>query len=464
MSSSYDLAKTQDSIRGMFWLPDAEGNKFGGNLSLAAGKSPRLDVEAFSDEGLANFFPNRPIAEPDETIHLTGDDFTRAMRLPSKRIIHGHDEHGAPITLIDCYASSSGSTLAMVRRRYSCRAAIFGTHMQRDDMTCSGVRLHFDPLDQWVGRCAFQQCSETYEDHKGRKRLAKIVIPFASDLTIPLGLPGYSKSEFICSWSMRNRDNDFTLSNRVFLDLYFDQPREWSEVIQELHRWQWFLSLATRTNVDVRWFALYRAGNLNPLDDQTMEPCDVWMERRHEKKAAKSQRMSRDFHFTYADVETTLPAVIAAWQRIQKPWAAVLHRFFSITERRNLWLNERFLFLAQAIESIHRARSGSNASNVDLGQAAKHAYLNAPLELQSLLGKRGVFSEQFRKTRNYWTHYGDPNPETDPDALDGHALYDFNEKLRWIVETAILQEIGIPIQCVAKVWDPRWKSHIVEYE
>ena len=263
---------------------------------------------------------------------------------------------------------------------------------------------------------------------------------------------------------MRNRDNDFTLSNRVFLDLYFDQPREWSEVIQELHRWQWFLSLATRTNVDVRWFALYRAGNLNPLDDQTMEPCDVWMERRHEKKAAKSQRMSRDFHFTYADVETTLPAVIAAWQRIQKPWAAVLHRFFSITERRNLWLNERFLFLAQAIESIHRARSGSNASNVDLGQAAKHAYLNAPLELQSLLGKRGVFSEQFRKTRNYWTHYGDPNPETDPDALDGHALYDFNEKLRWIVETAILQEIGIPIQCVAKVWDPRWKSHIVEYE
>jgi len=448
----------------MFWLPDAEGNKFGGILSLAAGKSPRLDVAAFNDAGLANFFPNRPIPKPGETIHLTGDDVTRAMRLPSKRIIHGHDEHGAPITLLDCYASSSGSTLAMVRRRYSCHAAIFGTHMQRDDMTCSGVRFHFDPLDQWVSRCAFQQYSETYEDHKGHKQLAKIVIPFARNLTIPLGLPGYLKSEFICSWSRRNRENDFTLSNRVFLDLYFDQPREWSEVIQELHRWQWFLSLATRTNVDVRWFALYRAGNLNPLDDQTMEPCDVWIERRHEKKAAKSQRTCRDFHFTYADVEKTLPAVIGAWQGIQKPWAAVLHRFFSITERRNLWLNERFLFLAQAVESLHRARTGDLDSKGIADRAAKQAYANALPDLQLLLGNRSAFINQFRKTRNYWTHYGEPSPDNDPDILDGHELHDFNEKLRWIVESALLQEIGIPVHCVSKVWDPRWKSLIVEYE
>jgi len=97
-------------------------------------------------------------------------------------------------------------------------------------------------------------------------------------------------------------------------------------------------------------------------------------------------------------------------------------------------------------------------------RAAKEAYLNSPADLQEILGARGKFIRLFRKTRNYWTHYGEPSPESDPEVLDDHALYEFSEKLRWIVESAILRELGVPDHCVSRVWSQQWKSRTVTFD
>jgi len=459
-----DLTKTQKSIRGMFWLPGQEDKPFSGVLRLKAGKSARLDTASFNSEGTANWFPNRPEPKKGETITLTGDDFYKAMWGPSPRIIHGHDEQGAAITLFKCNAGSSHSTLAMESHRFSCNAAIFGVHLQKDDLNCHGIRLHLDHLDTWVGRCAFQHFSEFYETEDGARKLSKLIIPISRSLSIPLSLPGYSDSELFCSWGLNPRETEFRLTSRVYLDLYFDQPRDWSEVLHEVHRWQWLLSLATRRSVDVAEFAIYRSDIRFPLGKESMTPCHVWMKRDHSRKAPESRRSGHDFYFTFSDVEKTFPSVIGKWNGMHKPWAAVLHRFFAISHRRGLWLNEEFLFLAQAIESLHRTRTGDMDGKGVVDRAAKEAYLNSPTELQELLGDRGKFIRLFRKTRNYWTHYGEPTPESDPEVLDDLALHDFSQKLRWIVEAAILRELGVPDHCVSKVWSQQWRAHIVTYE
>jgi len=100
-----DLTKTQKSIRGMFWLPGQEDKQFSGVLRLKAGKSARLDTASVNSEDMANWFPNRPIPKKGETITLTGDEFYKAMWGPSPKIIHGHDEQGAAITLIPLASS-----------------------------------------------------------------------------------------------------------------------------------------------------------------------------------------------------------------------------------------------------------------------------------------------------------------------------------------------------------------------
>ena len=459
-----DLTKTQKSIRGMFWLPDQEDKTFSGVLTLKAGKSARLDTASFNYEGTANYFPNRPKAEKGETTKLMGDEVQKAMSPASKKIIHGHDQHGHPITLLDCYAASSSSTLAMASHSYSCDAAIFGVYLQNDDLKCYGIRLHLDHMDTWVDRRAYQRYSESYETEDGERKLSKLIIPIARSLSIPLALTGYSESEFFCSMTLRDGESELRLSSRVYLDLYFDQSKEWSEVLHEVHLWKWFLGLATRRAVDVREFAIYRSDVRVPVGKKAMSPCDVWMKHRHSRKASKSKCSKYDFYFTYSDVEKSFPAVIEKWNGIQKNWAAVLHRFFAVSHRRGLWLNEEFLFLAQAIESLHRARSGDMDGKGIVDRAAKSAYLNSPAELQGLLGDRGKFIRYFRKTRNYWTHYGEPTPESDPEVLDDLALHDFSQKLRWIVEAAILRELGVPDYSVSKVWSQQWRANIVTYE
>jgi len=461
---SLDLTETQKSIRGMFWLPGCEDFPLNGVLRLKAGRSASLDIISFNQEEIGTWISNRPKPQGGEELKLTAKAFFDAMHMPSKRVIHGHDENGKPITLLKCYASSSNSTLAMASHRFSCQAAIFGVHLHNEDLNCHGIRLHLDHLDSWVGRSAFRHYKESEETEDGTNKLTKITIPIANNLSIPLSLPGYSKSEFFCSWRMRPSESEFRLTSKVYLDLHFEQPREWEDVLHEVHRWQWLMSLATRNPVDVMQFALYRSDVTHPIGRNPMTPCDVWMKRKHSRKAPESKHAGYDFHFTFSDVEKNFSALIGKWNQIQQPWAAVLHRFFATSHRRGLWLNEEFLFLAQAVESIHRARTGDTDGKGVVDRAAKQAYLNSPSELQQLLGDRGKFISLFRKTRNYWTHYGEPSPESDPEVLGDIALHDFNQKLRWIVESAILSELGVPDQCVSKVWSSRWKAHLVTFD
>jgi hypothetical protein len=439
---SYDLTESRIPIQCQFWLLGNEDRPQGGVLHLKAGKSAQLDTVSFKP--------------------LDGKNFFDTLSPTSKKIIYGLDQNGKPLTLLKCLAGTSNATMASASQQYACRAAIFGEHIHSDDLNFKGIRLRLDHIDSWVGRSAFAHYKEYDETGDGGIKQTKITIPIAHNFSIPLSLPGYSDSKFFSSWSMSPGDMEFRLSSKIYLDLFFHDPLTWADVEQEAHRWEWFFSLATRRVADIREFALYRTDDAGEVDEFNL--CDVWIRRRHSKKAADERRRGYDYHFTFSDVEKNFSEMIGKWNEMQKSWAAVLHRFFATSHRQGLWLNEEFLFLAQAVESIHRVRSGDTDSKGVVDRAAKQAYLNAPIELQEKLGDRGKFIRVFRKTRNYWTHYGEPTPETDPEVLGDIALHDLNQKLRWIVESSILKELGVPENCVSKVWSPQWTARIVEYE
>ncbi len=447
----------------MFWVPGCEEEKVSGVLQLKAGQVPLLETAKFTYGGLRNMFPSIPKPDPDATAELRGEQVIKAMFAPARRVLHGHDEHGRFLTLIDCHSAHSQSTLAMVGHSYSCRAAISGAALSADDLKFDGLRLRFDHQDEWLNRYAFGRFAETRDDQHVWKRITKITIPFSDQLSIPLNLDGYAKSEFYLGWTMSPGVSDFHLDSRSYLDFEFTQHRSWDDVLEEIHRWRWFFSLATRTTADLVQVSVFRNEIRVPIGAERMEEMPVWLPRAHAEKVLYPKRLNREFHFTFDDVENTFAEVVRKWESIQKPWAAVLHRFFAIAESRGLWMNEEFLFLAQAIESLHRARTATS-SDVSMAQAAKEAYLQSPAELQNLLGRRGTFVNQVHKSRNYWTHYGTPGHGDDPDILDDGPLIELNEKLRWVVEAAILKEIGIPDQCVARVWSRQWKLQSVQFQ
>jgi hypothetical protein len=175
-----------------------------------------------------------------------------------------------------------------------------------------------------------------------------------------------------------------------------------------------------------------------------------------------SDRTRYEFHFTFDDVEARFAEIHARWCRMRESWSAVLHRFIAVSHPRNLWLNEQFLFLAQAIESMYRARTGKKGQ-IDFLTAGKQAWDESPDALQALLGPRELFASQLRKSRNYWTHYGHPGPSDDSEILADDRLVAFNERLRWVVEAAILREIAIPADNVARVWQDRWRLRPITF-
>jgi hypothetical protein len=459
-----DLTDTQKNIIGMFWLPNQEDRKFRGELRRKAGKSATLDTAFFEGDSSPDSILNPPPPEDGKPVKLTGDEFYKAMFPRSLKFIHGRDEHGHPITLYKCHSAGSSSTLTMSKNRYDCQAAFFGVHLDEADMRFRGIRLHLDYLDSWVGRRALGDYREEWLTDENGRRPSHIHIPIAPSFSIPLSLPGYASSEFFCAWGIHTKETEFRLSSRVYLDLVFESPRDWDDVMDEVHRWQWLLSLATRRAVDVREFAVYRDDVRVPIGEKNMKPCDVWIRRDHSRNAPDYNRAGIDFHFNYSAVESIFPALIEKWNQMHQPWAAVLHRFFAVSHRRGLWINEEFLFLAQAVEALYRARTGDTDNKNVTNKAAVEAYDHASAYLKGVLGKKGKFADVFRKTRNYWTHYGEPSPSTDPEVLGDLDLLDFSEKLRWIVESAIIQELGAPDHCVSKVWSGQWKGRLVTYD
>lgn len=427
------LTKTQTPLQGVFWFPENKNDRFNGVLKMQAGKKATLELLSLSSS--------------------LYDD--------SKKVIHGVDEYGRHITIVKAYSSShSGKSndTSVSKSSYDCEALIFRAHISADNLKFHGVKLQFDHLEKWVGRCAFERYHEKWDDQEKRNYPAKLVIPFAKDLSIKLNLDEYKDSDFFCAFTITPSSNSFSLKSNIFLNLTFETAKTWEEIQADIQLWEWFFNLATRTTVEPRYIALQRDEIRIPIGNNSMEPLPVWTGRDYSPQLLHPKRHSHDFHFTFSDIETDFPKIITNWRRIWKPWAPVLHRFHSIASPRRLWVNEKFLFLAQAIEALHYARTGKSK---DFYGAAKEAWLNSPEPLQEILGKRGLFIDTLRETRNYWVHYGEP---TEKAIIESRDLIRFNEKLRFVIETAILTEIGISADLVNKVYSGQWQGQFVDYD
>ena len=304
--------------------------------------------------------------------------------------MHGTDDNGAPITLVNCFESNSSATATRLSRTIRCDVAIFGVHLAADDLNFSGIVLRFDHQDEWLQRFAFGEIEHELSSDDS-KEITMIKIPVRETREIDLDLSGYARSCFDLWWTIGPNRSEHRFGSRSYLDLLFDAPASWTDLRAEFQSWSWLLGMATRSPIDIEELFLRR--NDVPLRDGHAElkllPC--WIARKFGPAPANSDRTRHEFHFTFDDVEASFATVHARWRRMREPWAAVLQRFIAISSPRDLWRNEEFLFLAQAIESLARARSPQNQS-IKFKAAAFEAWDCSPSALQILLGPRDVFA------------------------------------------------------------------------
>ncbi len=448
MSDAFILTQDHPDVHGQFWIPGDDTRQLG-FMRLEAGKQPNIELAEFTGLERSAFVER-----------IRRDQGRR--REDGHRVIHGIDEHGRPFTLIDCHETASSSTRSRLTRKVSCRAVIFGAHLASSDLKFSGITFRLDHQEEWLNRSALGRVEHEPRDIDTFGGIRMFKIPVAESKSIDLNLAGYRRSQFSLWWSIGPHDTVYTFEGRSYIDLLFENAKSWDEIRAELSAWKRFLSIATRSNIGEQEIFLKRGDIPSESNPSELKLLPAWLGRNVGPTLVHPKRRSHEFHFSFEHIEARFADAFARWRAITESWAAVIHRFFAISSQRELWVNEQFLFLAQAIESLHRARAGKSAK-VDFLAAAGQAWDVSPAELQNLLGPRDVFASSLRKSRNYWTHYGKPSPEDDSEILEGDELITFNEKLRWVVEAAILREIGIPPANVARVWSERWRLRFVNF-
>ena len=195
----------------------------------------------------------------------------------------------------------------------------------------------------------------------------------------------------------------------------------------------------------------------------------------------KPVKDKHQYIFRYRDVQDDFPAIIRKWyalnETIDDPFYLLFGSFYNVTNA----LESQFLDLARAIETFHRRLRNNQERSPEehkkminnivdrVDESDKKwlkqrlAFSNEPTlhkrlediteEVKSSFIDRVISDyEQFvrdvKNTRNFQTHF---SPKLEKKAKRGEELILLTKRLRLILVTAILQEIGLPQDQVGKL-------------
>lgn len=414
ISMSKNLQKDQTPIEGSWWEPSNPGAKWHGTLVMKAGNHAVLRALEL------------------ETTFLNSS----LNRVPySRSFLHGVTKDGAAVTLWKCITSHRSRSMGSEETHFDVHTVIFGGHFTEKDLVFDEVKMTFDYLNDWIGYSRYK--TEDLLDSNNRPEQINILIQ--DDHQFPFQAPEYKEAEFYIGYRTHTGSFKFSIRSLASLHLTYAAPKPLEDILRDMHRWDWFFTLATDHQNHLSSLCVGRDDlRIAPGIMDFKEEHDVWVKSVGMRKHKRSLR-DGEMVFTLSDIQKDLSSVVTRWNAIQVPWAAVLHRYFASIHRQSLQLQEQFLFRAQAVEALHRARTG--VPKVLQKDAYPSAWENAPKTLQEKLGTKDAFVESLQVNRNYLTHY---SPKDEKNAADIPELFDLAQKLRFIIEAAILVEIGIP--------------------
>ncbi|NES06886.1 MAG: hypothetical protein F6K22_31185, partial [Okeania sp. SIO2F4] len=181
--------------------------------------------------------------------------------------------------------------------------------------------------------------------------------------------------------------------------------------------------------------------------------------------------------FSLSDIKSDFSLIMQRWFNSVEKIDSVVNLFFSIKYKPDIYLENKFLSLVQAVESYHRRQIKNHVLTEDEHKErierildsvprdykewlkAKLQHSNEPtlkerlielLELipeitNQLIKDKEEFATKVKNARNYFTHYDESLKKKAPQP---EQLYQFIESLSFILQACILKELGCtPERC-----------------
>ena len=184
-----------------------------------------------------------------------------------------------------------------------------------------------------------------------------------------------------------------------------------------------------------------------------------------------------DLLFSLADIESDFSLMLQLWFNSYKELESIFNLIFSTEYKPDMYLESKFLNIAQAAESYHRRRCKNQVLTQPEHDARIESilnntpeeykkWLNAKLHfsneppllerLMDLLDKtkkvmnplvkdHAKFAKKVRDTRNYFTHW---NTDLQDKAAQGEELFRITQTLLFMLQSCLLMELGCtPERC-----------------
>jgi len=395
------------------------------------------------------------------------------------KIIHGFTVEGKKLTLIDCSMAYGGTSIpGFSTITYNPMKVLIGVHVGMiEELTFNEAIAELDLLTKWIDIWPYERDNL---EGKGFSFNYK----YLEDIQFSLGnVNGYFT--FYGSTECK-REEEFTTSHKAKLKFTTSLGLPLNDLTSYVWHFKKFLTLATESNTFVKSIFL-KSNILGGEDGKSAQQIELLLIQRNLGISGSDKHWSR-FLFTYKDIEAVFHHVIQRWYHNKEVLDPIINAVYISYTEPFLYVENRFMDIIQALETYHR-RCIQNTEALKAEHKMKikgileqldedqHSFIKEKLcfgyepalsarlkELYSLyttnlLARITGDTEQVQsivrtavKSRNYYTHY---DPIAKKHALKGMDLLYMSERLKVLLITAILRQIGIQKETIETIFERR---------
>lgn len=429
---------------GYFWLPDNEGKKIPGTLTISDGGDIELEVVGLFDESIKA---------------LNGED-------DLSRII-GHVEKDGLITLENCFYRNKNIAFGGISKSLVCvNQVLSGFAYEKDEVvTFNTVSFSIEGLNEWLG-------------------ISGIAVSYGTDYTtatisytpqdeIIYNLNNGFKLHVYFRYTLPGFPNktEAKITQQAYFKLSSDEAKELPDFIKTLNQITYLLCFAVDAPVTISDVSATSNEIVTEVADGKKKPVPIKV---YYSSFPFSEEMPKiDTHrmlFRFGQIRGNAEDIINNWLEAYSIIKPALGLYFSAVTGTHKYLDGKFLALAQGLETYHRRTSSetlmergqfrklvatllclapkehrrwlhgrlSHGNEINLGQRIQRiiepykSYLGNSKERKKLI--RGIVN-----TRNYLTHYSE---ELEKESVKGVDLWVLCQKMEAIFQLHLLQQLG----------------------
>lgn len=429
---------------GYFWLPGQGKEKIPGTLTISDGGDIELEIVGHFEENINPF-------SIDDNI---------------ERIV-GFIEKDGPVTLDDCfYVEKNTSFGSISKSRIIANMVLSGVEYNRDEsVEFNTLSFSMDCFDEWVG------ISGITVNNNLKDRSATIQYKLPKNLAFQLDNGMQLEICFEYKSPGYTNKTEVKISQRAYFKLTsknLNPLNDFLDIAYKLANLMCFAidaTVALKTLIATSPEIKMKFGG----DKETIAPVRVFYPSiPFSEKAPKKNR--HQMLFDYRNIEEISQDMFNNWINAYEKISPALSLYFSTKTRSNKYLDERFLALAQGLETYHRRTSNEKLMDPSAFESlvtkiaegcpdAHREWLNGRLmhgneislrkrmtriiePFKNHIGSnkdRNRLTQKIVDTRNYLTHY---NEDLKNKVAGGEDLWILCQKMEAIFQLHFLKVSG----------------------